>query len=246
MVDRLQSSANRQPPHLRRQGSATKLIVGGQPFLVLGGELHNSSASTSEYMRPIWERMVALNLNTVLAIVLWFGSWKNGVSSYVPGWVKRDYRRFELAKLQSGQTASVLSTFAEANWQADARAFAALMQHIRAVDGDAQTVIMVQVENEVGLLGDSRDRSEAVNRAFAAPVPAELLDQLQQQIDIFAPDICFGDFETWCKQYTRRGNPLFIPEMRRGADGARGLCRDWAVRGDRRRAIRHRLTRESR
>ena len=94
--------------------------------------------------------------------------------------VKRDYRRFPLAKLQSGQTTAVLSTFAEANWQADARAFAALMQHIRAVDGEAQTVIMVQVENEVGLLGDSRDHSEAANRAFAAPVPAELLDRLQQ------------------------------------------------------------------
>src|SRR4051812_19912112 len=102
-------------PHLRRQGTATQLIVGGQPFLVLGGELHNSSASNIEYVRPIWERMAALNLNTVLAtvaweqiepaegrfdfalvdgliqaarehglrlILLWFGSWKNGVSSY--------------------------------------------------------------------------------------------------------------------------------------------------------------------
>src|SRR3954470_17244779 len=192
-------------PHLRKHGSATQLIVDGKPFLVLGGELHNSSASNIEYMRPIWERMVALNLNTVLAtvaweqiepvegsfdfalvdglihaarrhdlrlIMLWFGSWKNGVSSYVPAWVKRDYRRFPLAKLESGRTAAVLSTFAEANWQADARAFAALMQHIRAVDGEAQTVIMVQVENEVGLLGAARDHSEAANRAFAAPVPA--------------------------------------------------------------------------
>src|SRR5215212_3165182 len=130
-------------PHLRKQGSATQLIVEGRPFLVLGGELHNSSASSTEYMRPIWERLVALNLNTVLAtvaweqiepaegsfdfdlvdgliqaarrhglrlILLWFGSWKNGVSSYVPAWVKRDYRRFPLSKLHSGQTTAVLST----------------------------------------------------------------------------------------------------------------------------------------
>src|SRR3954467_11557830 len=101
-------------PHLRKHGSATQLIVDGRPFLVLGGELHNSSASSTEYMRPIWERLVALNLNTVLAtvaweqiepaegqfaftlvdgliqaarqhglrlILLWFGSWKNGMSS---------------------------------------------------------------------------------------------------------------------------------------------------------------------
>jgi len=200
-------------PYLRRQGSTMQLIVEGKPFLVLGGELHNSSASSIAYMQPIWERLVALNLNTVLAavaweqiepsegsfdftlvdglieaarqyglrlILLWFGSWKNGVSSYVPAWVKRDYRRFPLARLQSGQTTAVLSTFAEANWQADARAFGALMQHIHAVDSGAQTVIMVQVENEVGLLGDARDQSDAANQAFAAPVPTELLDRLQE------------------------------------------------------------------
>lgn len=33
-------------PHLRRQGSATQLVVDGRPFLILGGELHNSSASS--------------------------------------------------------------------------------------------------------------------------------------------------------------------------------------------------------
>ncbi len=62
---------NQPAPHLRRLGSATQLIVEEQPFLVLGGELHNSSASNIGYMRPIWERMVALNLNSVLAVVAW-------------------------------------------------------------------------------------------------------------------------------------------------------------------------------
>ena len=58
-------------PHLRRQGHATQLIVDGAPFLVLGGELHNSSSSDLAYMQPIWERLVALGLNTVLAAVSW-------------------------------------------------------------------------------------------------------------------------------------------------------------------------------
>jgi hypothetical protein len=55
-----------QLPHLQKQGSATQLSVGGQPFLILGGELHNSSSSSLDYMRPIWPRMTAMNLNTVL------------------------------------------------------------------------------------------------------------------------------------------------------------------------------------
>src|SRR5215475_8605778 len=58
-------------PHLRKQGAATQLIVDGKPFLVLGGELGNSSSSSLEYMRPIWPKLVALNLNTVLVPVYW-------------------------------------------------------------------------------------------------------------------------------------------------------------------------------
>jgi hypothetical protein len=42
-----------QLPHLQKQGSAMQLIVGGQPFLILGGELHNSSSSDLDYMRPV-------------------------------------------------------------------------------------------------------------------------------------------------------------------------------------------------
>jgi len=209
-------------PRLRKQGAATQLVVDGQPFLVIGGELHNSTSSSLEYMKPIWQRMVDLNFNTVLApvsweliepeegrfdfslvdgliydarrhdlrlIFLWFGSWKNGMSSYIPVWVKKDYRRFPRVKIQDRGTVEVLSTFAEANWQADARAFAALMRHIREVDAAHHTVLMMQVENEVGVLRDSRDRSEAANAAFARPVPKELTDYLQKNKDALVPEV---------------------------------------------------------
>src|SRR5579883_1641603 len=58
-------------PHLDRQGAWTRLIVDGKPFIVIGGELHNSSASSLDYMEPIWPRLRRLNLNTVLATVSW-------------------------------------------------------------------------------------------------------------------------------------------------------------------------------
>ena len=185
MTNQAHNSTNEGMPQLRRQGSAKQLIVDGSPFLVIGGELHNSSSSSIEYMQPIWQRMRDLNFNTLLTpvawelieptegsfdfalvddlirdarshdlrlILLWFGSWKNGMSSYIPLWVKQDYDRFPRAKLHTGATIEVLSTLAEANWQADARAFAALMRHLREIDGDKHTVLMVQVENEVGFL----------------------------------------------------------------------------------------------
>ena len=58
-------------PHLRQQGTATQLVVDGKPFLVLGGELGNSTSSSLEYMRPVWPKLVSLNLNTVLVPVYW-------------------------------------------------------------------------------------------------------------------------------------------------------------------------------
>src|SRR5690606_10184836 len=58
-------------PHLQKHGTATQLIVDGAPFLIYGGELGNSSASSADYMRPLWPRFEALNLNTILAPVYW-------------------------------------------------------------------------------------------------------------------------------------------------------------------------------
>jgi beta-galactosidase GanA len=215
-------SAQSQIPHLQKQGTATQLMVDGRPFLILGGELHNSSSSSLDYMRPVWKRMLDLHFNTVLAgvsweliepregkfdfhlvdglihdarqnglrlVFLWFGSWKNGMSSYMPLWVKQDYKRFARVKINGGKSIEVLSTVCPANWEADRKAFAALMRHIREVDGTDHTVVMMQVENEVGVLGDSRDRSEAANQAFAQPVPKALLDYLAKRRDALYPEL---------------------------------------------------------
>src|ERR1700712_2889039 len=88
-----------------------------------------------------------------------------------------------------GRAVEVLSTLSEANVAADARAFAALMQHVRKVDGAASTVVMVQVENEVGLNGSTRDRSAEANKAFAAAVPAVLLETLRKHKGELAPEM---------------------------------------------------------
>jgi hypothetical protein len=118
---------------------------------------------------------------------LWFGSWKNGQSDFTPAWVKTQQDRFPRAQIQNGKSLQTLSTLSENNWQADARAFAALMRHVREVDKNHR-VILAQVENEVGLLGDSRDRSPEANQAFAQPVPREFMDYLVQHKDGLLPE----------------------------------------------------------
>src|SRR5208283_5579088 len=123
--------------HLQKQGTATQMIVDGKPFLMLAGELRNSTTSSLEFMKPVWSKLVALHLNTVLAAVqwellepkqgqfdftlvdaqlqaaqshnlrlafLWFGSWKNGESSYPPAWVKTNLDRFPRAQTKDGKS----------------------------------------------------------------------------------------------------------------------------------------------
>jgi hypothetical protein len=86
-------------------------------------------------------------------------------------------------------TIELLSPLSDANRDADARAFAALMRHIKAVDGQQHTVITIQVENEVGMQGDTRDRSPLANQAYAGPVPKELMDYLQKHKDTLIPEL---------------------------------------------------------
>nr|WP_274395383.1 DUF5597 domain-containing protein [Xanthomonas campestris] len=106
--------------------------------------------------------------------LLWFGSWKNGQMHYVPEWIKRDDATYPRMRDANGEPVDVLSPHVAANVQADARAFTALMQHLRKVDGDRHTVIVVQVENEPGAIGTVRDHGPAGEAAFAQPVPAAI------------------------------------------------------------------------
>jgi len=111
-------------------------------------------------------------------VLLWFGAWKNSMSTYVPAWVKRDALRFPRAKGPEGRSLDILSALAPATRDADARAFAALLAHLRAQDYERNTVLMVQVENEIGMLAAARDLSAEASRRFGEPVPEELLRTL--------------------------------------------------------------------
>lgn len=116
-------------------------------------------------------------------VLLWFGSYKNGLSTYAPGWVKMDIKRFPRVHVRDENDAlrmlEMLSPFSRNAWEADARAFARFMGRVREIDEGYSTVVMVQVQNEVGLLGDSRDRSRIADRLFHGPVPEDLLRYLQ-------------------------------------------------------------------
>jgi hypothetical protein len=122
-------------------------------------------------------------------VLLWFGSWKNTWSSYAPDWVKRDFKRFPRVQLRNGSGTERLTPFSQANCDADRRAFAALMRRTREVDGEAHTVILIQVENEVGVIPDARDYSEQATAAYGQQAPRDLMEYLQKHKDTLHPDL---------------------------------------------------------
>lgn len=213
-------NAQENIPNLKTIGEKTHLIVKGEPFIVLGGELGNSSFTSIEYMKPHWEKFQAMNLNTILApvyweliepkegqfdfelldklitetrkndmklVFLWFGSWKNSMSSHVPSWIKQNPTKYPRAKDERGMSQEILSPFSKNNLQADLNAFKALMKHIKSIDKE-QTVIMVQPENEIGMLPSARDYHPLANEKFKEQVPAELTDYLQKNKEYLVPE----------------------------------------------------------
>ena len=121
-------------------------------------------------------------------ILLWFGAWKNSMSTYVPSWVKRDDVRFPRAKSANGVSQEILSAFSANTRDADAKAYAALLAHLKAVDAQG-TVLMVQVENEIGMLPVAREWGPEANAAWAAPVPPELLERLATGGEAIEPEL---------------------------------------------------------
>ena len=130
----------------------------------------------------------AARANNVRLVLLWMASWKNGLSHFPPLWVKANQDRFPRVVNGQGKTLEILSTLSENTRNADAKAFAAVMRHIREVD-KTHTVIAFQVENEVGTMGTTRDFGPAANAAFAGPVPTELTGYLQKNKDHLLPEL---------------------------------------------------------
>lgn len=211
-----------QNSFLQKQGTATQLVVHGMPFLILGGELGNSSAACPQDIERIFPKLKKMGLNTVLVpvywdltepvegqfdftltdkalqqarendlkiVFLWFGAWKNSMSYYAPLWFKENHKKYPRAYTQSGKPLEIASAFSEAVYEADHHAFSQWMQHIATVDKEEGTVIMIQIENEIGMLEDARDYSREANKIFNAPVPAEFMTYLQKNKKALHPQM---------------------------------------------------------
>ena len=248
LVSLVASAAFAGLPHLEKTDEGTRLIVQGKPFIVIGGEAHNSGASTPDAFSRVCAKFAHLNANTIIApiaweqfepeegkfdytlidsmirtcrktgtakaalssssfskqssglklVILWFGAWKNGVSSYVPDWVKRDTTRFPRVQFPDGPR-NILSPFDDRNRNADAKAFAALMRRIHDRDEDGETVIAVQIENEMGIHEKFRDYSEAITARYRKEVSHELMSWIAAHKASLRPELLKRWESSGCK-----------------------------------------------
>ncbi len=199
-------------PEIKDLNGIPTLYVKGKPFFALAGELHNSAASSLEYMeKSVWPNLSGLNMNTVLLplyweslepeegkydftlmdgligqarerdmhlVFLWFGLWKNGESMYVPGWMKKDPEKYFRVRKVNGEPINTISPLCEEAVEKDAHAFTAVMTHLKEIDSQESTVIFIQVENEIGVMGTERDYCEKADEAFEKPIPETLSSAL--------------------------------------------------------------------
>lgn len=126
--------------------------------------------------------------NHLNVIILWFGAWKSSTSCYAPVWFKRDGLRFPRMYTREGKTLECASLFSENVLAADNSALGRLLERINKMDVNNR-VVMVQLENEVGMLGSARDYSPSTNDLYAGTVPEKLIKYLIQNKELLHPSM---------------------------------------------------------
>jgi len=241
---------NKTIPQLKTTNDITQLYVNKKPFLILGGELRNSSASNINEINYKFEYLNKLNLNSVIAslsweliepregcfdftlldamitqarkynlklVFLWFGVWKNAKSCYAPEWVKTDIKRYPRVQIINGNNTNIISPFHTQITLSEEKAFSKTMQYIKKLDKKHKTVLMIQVENEAGILGGPRDFSNIAEKYFSANVPAELISYLKTNKKQLLPNVLqdwggnnFKEKGSWSEIFAHDAEEIFM------------------------------------
>ncbi|MBQ9650260.1 MAG: DUF5597 domain-containing protein [Prevotella sp.] len=145
--------------------------------------------------------------NDLKVIFLWFGAWKNSMSCYTPLWFKTDTKRFPRAMTKMGKPMEIACCFSEDVLQADNKAFGTFMRHLANKDKGTGTVIMIQIENEIGMLEDARDHSPLAEKTYRSQIPKKLwkvldIRQPRTWLEYFGDDI-YGEEKFMAYHYAK-------------------------------------------
>lgn len=142
-------------------------------------------------------------------IPLWFGASKNGLMTYAPDYVKKNPKRYRLARDAAQIALPSLTPHCRETLIRDKKAFAEVMEFLASYDREG-TVIAVQIENEVGLAGTDRDYGEAACEEFEQAVPPQLWEVKLADSGVSCDEKCPSPKEaTWKAIFGRHGNEAF-------------------------------------
>jgi hypothetical protein len=133
-------------------------------------------------------------------ILLWFATWKNGNGHYEPAWMKMAPERYTHVIDEKGRPVDSPSPFCTEAQEADTKAFAAFMGHLKIADPQ-HTVLMIQVENEPGTGWDLRDHSPYAEKLFNGPIPEDVAKAMHIQTGRSTPN--------WTEAFGKDANVCF-------------------------------------
>lgn len=153
--------------------------------------------------------------NDLKIVLLWFGAWKNSMSCYAPEWFKRDTKRFPRVHDMNGKPIEEASSLSKNVLEADKRAFCKIVQYLRDNDKE-QTVVMIQVENEIGMVEVPRDYSSDATKLYNSPVPNSLTSYINKNKKTLHPYLSnklqsnIKSNATWAEMF---GNDIYTEEI---------------------------------
>ena len=154
-------------PRMRALGLNTVLVPAYWELMEPREQSQTKESREQKFDFTLIDRTIDVARREQLHVVfLWFGVWKNSMSCYTPAWFKQDTKRFPRAMTAEGKQMEIASCFSDNVLQADLKAFSALMRHIREKDPQREVVIMMQIENEIGMLESARDHSPLAEKAY--------------------------------------------------------------------------------
>ena len=227
-----------------------RLLVDGEPFLILGLQWDCNSCYTADEMVPLFAEAARLGCNTAVTPVywqqiepepgqfdfstidlrlaacreaglrlvpLWFAGYKNAECCYAPRDIREDHTQYRKVHRPDGslQPTSLCPT-GSAALERDCTAFRALMAYLAEHDSQERTVIMVQPENESGIMGADR---------CYCPECTALYNQGRAQWEAYGDRageaFCTAMIARYCNSVTKAGKEMYpLPMYANAALGA--------------------------
>lgn len=118
--------------------------------------------------RMLDHRLAKAREHGLRLVLMWYGTYKNAEIGYAPADVVADVKTYRRVRTREGaELPEVICPLSVPTRDRDVAAFTEVMTRLREADQGTYTTVMMQVENEPGILGSDRCYCTECDTAFA-------------------------------------------------------------------------------